>query len=428
MNIMKQDNDASLREFMKMSLEGISWAENICQRVEDICTENNMVQNPEKYVNAVGEHFKKVIHTVVDNLCDHADDVIELFSELTSGHASLVKKSGKMGEAGDFLNEKPFAYICEKEAAFMETSSLEHDSVPKVVGNLGPGSKKSISDGSVFTSGKLDKDFSSTVDSLLEHGDGTVIHETSRIEIDESDSLETCAAVGFEQEATSVEDLSQVKLPSEPQFLNKKEDSDVMLSETDIFAAEGLNCSTGNFCNLIPCDVNLTSSPSLTEANSSISCKINATSEPSPSYSLCSLDLEPQEASCLSECNGSKLTSGNGHRGREISSTHENLNICSREEFCNSSIFSLKDEDLNEFEDVKLEDDFEAVKAENDWDDMLKAEIALISSLAAKKESSKKKLKKMLTSRWRPSRGSKLVTFQTDLHSKTSLDSDWELL
>ncbi|XP_020674144.1 uncharacterized protein LOC110093562 isoform X2 [Dendrobium catenatum] len=433
---MKQDSEPSLGEFMKISLEGFSWAENICQRVENICTENNMVQNPGKYVNAVGEHFKKVIHTVVNDLCDQADDVLELFSEITSGHASLVKSSGKMGEEliGDLLHEKPSSCIFGEETPLMETLSLEHDHAPKVLGNLSAGSEKSTSDGTVFAASELDEAFSSTVDSLSKHGDSTMVHERARVEIDESIFLEKYACDRFER-ARSTEDLSQaqVRLQSEPQFSNKMEVSTGMLVETPMFGAEGLNYSAENFSNAAALDVNFTRSLSLAEANSPMTHKSTVTGELSPCYSICFLDLESLEASCHSESNGSKLTWRKGRNEGEFLTKNaadfqENLNIISREEFGNSSIFNLKNEDLNDFEDVKLEDDFEAVKVENDWDEMVMAEIALISSQVAKKESSKKKLKKMLTSRWRASRGRQLVTHQADQHSKTSLDSDWELL
>lgn len=233
-----------------------------------------------------------MIHTVVNDLCDHADDVLELFSELTLGHASLVKTSGNMGEEldGDHVHENPSACTCGEEAAFMETLSLEHDSVPNVLENLGSGSKKNPSDGTVFTTSKLDEAFSSTVNSLSEHGGGSLIHEGSGVEIEESVPLEKYACVRFEREVHSVEDLSQVKLPSELQFLNKKE-STGKLAENPQFAAEGLNYSIMNISSAISFDVNLTRSLSLTEANSSMTHKRIATGELSTFHSICILDL-----------------------------------------------------------------------------------------------------------------------------------------
>lgn len=143
MEIKKEEKEASLGEFMKLSLEGFSWAENICQRVESLCAENNMVQNSGKYVNVVGEHFKKVIDTVVNDLCDHADDVLELFSELSFGHTSLAKTPGKKYEEldGQILQERRSTCLCE-ETCFMENLSLEHDTIPIVMENLRTGYKK----------------------------------------------------------------------------------------------------------------------------------------------------------------------------------------------------------------------------------------------------------------------------------------------
>ncbi|KAK8939831.1 hypothetical protein KSP40_PGU001301 [Platanthera guangdongensis] len=303
MEINKQQEEASLEEFIKVSLEGFSWAENICQRVENVCVVNNMVQNPGKCVSVVGKHFRRVIDTLVNDLCDHADDVLEFFSEISFGHASLVMASGTKGEELDNrgLHEK-HSTCAREETELTDNLTLEHHTVPSVMKKFGPGSQKDTSDETFLTSGKRDRSLSKD-GSLSDHGDDTMVHEEENI------SVENFACDRPEDHCVKV--LNLVQIPSEPQFLNKKDVSTCIIVEAPMFDAERLN-SVMHFCDAASLDVNLTASISVTEENFPINHQSIQSGRPSPFNSIYILDIESEETSFLLESDRSELALNKG--------------------------------------------------------------------------------------------------------------------
>ncbi|KAG0463955.1 hypothetical protein HPP92_019600 [Vanilla planifolia] len=408
---MKKQLEAQLGEFMSFTNKGFSWAEVICQRVESICLENKMVQSPGKYVNSVGEHFKSMF----DNFCETADDVLEMF-DLSLGNAALVKKSGNIGEELDdsILDEKPSAACAAGKVAstLKESSSMEHINVTNTLENQVSGSKKDASDDILLTSNKFDKDVLYKEDSLADPGNKTEFSYNSRVAKEDNTSDKNCACDKLESEVDLVEDLNQSKSTSDHWFLDEKDSSTAIDVKVSMAETSELKCSSLTFPDAAASDISCTNS---LDAGLSMSNVVIITSEPSPIQSIGMLETESQGV----ESNGSKIV-----RQNEC----ENLINVNGEELTDSSFIRLKTEDISKYAEIKVENELQTEALENEWDDIVKQEIDLISSRVFRKESCKVKFRKMFTSRWRSSRGRELINHQDDLQSKTSLESGWELV
>ncbi|PKA58948.1 hypothetical protein AXF42_Ash001041 [Apostasia shenzhenica] len=329
------------------------------ERVEKICSENNIVQNSSKYIDAVGGHLRKLVDDVVNDLYDQAGDVVEFFSDMSLGHGVMVVASGNKNKmiSGIALHEK---LLTSTEREYIVSSF-------KDVNKSGSDEKSTTID--------VEKTFESDDGSLKDNGTQIYISNKSGVGLEESTS-----------NGKSIKDMNHEVIANYTQLLTKKNAAGVM-KETVTEQAEGLNFSSirqaesHSFLESslsVPTD----SLPLRCETVSSVSCE-NILIVRKSSIQSSFVQSEPRKA----ENEHGQNIEPDISEAYVILSEKGDVDSFSREdEFNNPHLFIPNAENMNDFE---LIEEFEELKLEDCCDAIPKNKIASLSSQATEKVSLK---------------------------------------